>query len=58
MADFADYVATQGRVDELFSRPAAWATRAVLNVAAMGAFSTDRTIAEYVERVWSVPAQR
>ncbi len=54
MADFADYVATQAKVDEAFRDRAAWAERALKNVAGMGWFSSDRTIAEYVERVWSV----
>ncbi|HEX2009820.1 MAG TPA: glycogen/starch/alpha-glucan phosphorylase, partial [Roseateles sp.] len=54
MADFADYVATQGRVDALFRQPEAWARQALLNIAGMGWFSSDRTIADYVERVWSV----
>jgi len=53
MADFTDYVATQGRVDELFKSPTAWAERALLNIAGMGWFSSDRTIGEYVERVWA-----
>jgi glycogen phosphorylase len=55
-ADFADYVAAQARVDALFDTPAAWSERALLNVAAMGPFSADRTIREYVDRVWAVPA--
>jgi starch phosphorylase len=54
MADFASYVATQQRVDALYRQPQAWARQALLNVAAMGRFSSDRTIAEYVERVWAV----
>jgi starch phosphorylase len=53
MADFADYVATQSKVDVLFNDPAAWASRAILNVAAMGEFSSDHTIRQYVERVWA-----
>ncbi len=53
MADFADYVATQAKVDALFADRAAWAERALLNIAGMGPFSSDRTIAEYVDRVWS-----
>ena len=57
MADFADYVATQARVDELYREPAAWATRALLNVAAMGEFSSDRTIREYVEKIWTAPTR-
>ena len=56
MADFAAYVAAQSRVDELFRRPEQWAERALRNVAGMGQFSSDRTIGEYVERVWSVAA--
>jgi starch phosphorylase len=54
MADFAEYVAAQARVDTLFRQPEAWAERALLNIAGMGWFSSDRTIAEYVDRVWSV----
>ncbi|ALT79774.1 glycogen/starch/alpha-glucan phosphorylase [Paucibacter sp. KCTC 42545] len=53
MADFADYLAKQAEVDALFKQPAAWSQRAILNVAGMGAFSSDRTIEEYVARVWS-----
>lgn len=53
MADFADYVATQTKVDALFANPTQWAERALLNVASMGSFSADRTIREYVEKVWS-----
>jgi starch phosphorylase len=57
MADFAAYVTAQAQVDALFDLPAEWAQRALLNVAAMGSFSVDRTIREYIERVWSVPAR-
>jgi len=57
MADFADYVATQARVDALYRNPAAWATRALLNVAAMGEFSSDRTIREYVDKIWTAPTR-
>ncbi len=56
LADFAAYVQTQGEVDQLFRRPDAWAERALLNIAGMGAFSTDRTVAEYASKVWSVAA--
>jgi glycogen phosphorylase len=57
MADFADYVATQERVDALYRTPAAWADMALRNIAGMGEFSVDRTIREYVERVWTLPAK-
>ena len=55
MADFADYVATQQRVDALYRTPAAWADTALRNIAGMGEFSVDRTIREYIERVWTLP---
>jgi starch phosphorylase len=55
MADFADYVATQAKVDALWKDGAAWNERAIRNVAAMGHFSSDRTIREYVEKIWVAP---
>jgi starch phosphorylase len=55
MADFADYVATQSRVDALFATPDVWASRALRNIAGMGGFSTDRTIREYVQNIWGRP---
>ncbi len=54
LADFQSYLASQARVDALFRDPEAWARTAVLNVAGMGWFSSDRTIAEYASRVWHV----
>ena len=57
-ADFADYLHAQSLVDQLYAQPAAWAERALRNVAGMGAFSADRTIREYVQHVWSAPEGR
>ena len=56
LADFADYLCAQARVDALYANPAAWAECALRNVAGMGRFSVDRTVAEYVERVWQPDA--
>lgn len=53
LADFADYVHTQAQVDALYDKPRAWSERAILNVAGMGTFSSDRTIGEYIQRVWA-----
>ena len=55
LADFADYLRTQSRVDALYRDPGAWAACALRNIAGMGFFSTDRTIAEYLRRVWRAP---
>ncbi|MGZ9005346.1 MAG: glycogen/starch/alpha-glucan phosphorylase [Burkholderiales bacterium] len=54
LADYADYVACQERAAQLFRNPTAWMTKAILNVAGMGRFSTDRTIREYAETIWNV----
>jgi len=58
LADFADYVHAQEQVDALYRQPQAWAERALRNIAGMGAFSTDRTIAEYIQHVWAEPKAR
>ncbi|SIQ36566.1 glycogen/starch/alpha-glucan phosphorylase [Pseudacidovorax sp. RU35E] len=52
LADYAAYVAKQAEVDALYRDADAWARKAILNVAGMGAFSSDRTIAEYAHDIW------
>jgi starch phosphorylase len=54
LADFAQYVETQERVDTLFALGDAWTATAIRNVAAMGPFSSDRTIREYASNIWGV----
>lgn len=54
LADYADYCACQDQVDDLYRRPAAWTRSAILNVAGMGVFSSDRTIREYASEIWGV----
>ncbi|MCP5285555.1 MAG: glycogen/starch/alpha-glucan phosphorylase [Burkholderiaceae bacterium] len=58
LADYADYVATQQRVDTLFTDASAWVSKAVRNVAGMGPFSSDRTIAQYAHEIWRVQRGR
>ncbi len=55
LADFAAYFSAQLRVDTLYQDQAAWAERAILNIAAMGEFSADRTVREYVKKIWQPP---
>ena len=54
LADYADYVACQDRVDALYLDPDEWSRRAILNIAAMGRFSADRAIQEYADDVWNI----
>jgi len=52
LADYASYVATQDEVDQLYRQPDAWTRKAILNVAGMGTFSSDRAIGEYADEIW------
>ena len=54
LADFDAYVAAQQRVDAVYRTPAQWVRRAILNVAGMGPFSSDRTIAQYAQQIWNL----
>ncbi|HEY7058187.1 MAG TPA: glycogen/starch/alpha-glucan phosphorylase [Vicinamibacterales bacterium] len=54
LADLASYADAQHRVGALYGQPAAWAGKALLNVAASGRFSSDRTVAEYARDIWNV----
>lgn len=54
LADLKSYLEADQRLVELFADPDAWARTAILNVAASGKFSSDRTIAEYATGIWNV----
>jgi len=59
LADYADYVLCQKHVDDLYRRPEEWTRKAILNVANMGKFSSDRTILEYATEIWDLkPVER
>jgi len=53
-ADFDAYAAAQRDVDRRWGDTAGWRRSTVLNVANMGWFSSDRTIAEYAREIWGV----
>jgi starch phosphorylase len=53
-ADFDAYAAAQRDVDAKWNDADAWGRSAVLNVANMGWFSSDRTIGEYAKQIWGV----
>ena len=54
LADFQDYVACQAKADLAFTDSLGWQRKALENVAGMGVFSSDRTIAEYAKEIWNV----
>jgi starch phosphorylase len=58
-ADFPLYMAAQEKVDQLYRQPDEWTRKAILNVARMGKFSSDRTVSEYAREVWNaMPAKK
>ncbi len=54
LADYASYIKCQQRVDEVYQDPDEWYRMAILNVANMGKFSSDRTILEYARDIWGL----
>jgi len=52
LADYASYIACQKKVDASYRDQHQWLKRAILNVANMGKFSSDRTIMQYAEKIW------
>jgi len=51
-ADFRSYVDAQQRVAEAYRDTARWTRMSILNSAASGRFSTDRTMHDYNEDIW------
>jgi starch phosphorylase len=56
LADLTAYLEADRRLVQLYTDPKGWAHKAILNVAASGKFSSDRTIAEYASDVWHANA--
>jgi hypothetical protein len=54
LADYESYIQSQEKVSELFKDPLAWTRKCILNIAASGKFSSDRTIADYAREIWGV----
>ncbi len=54
LADFDAYVAAHDRAAADYEDVEAWSRRAILNVARMGGFSSDRTIREYASEIWGI----
>jgi starch phosphorylase len=56
LADFRSYLDAQDRVDRLYPDRVEWTRRAILNVASMGVFSSDRAVLDYSRQVWGTKA--
>jgi starch phosphorylase len=54
LVDFDSYIETQQQVDIEYKDRASWNRKALLNIARMGKFSSDRTITEYAREIWKI----
>jgi glycogen phosphorylase len=54
MADYPLYVTCQNIVADTWKNTSEWNRMAIMNVARMGKFSSDRSIRDYCEKIWQV----
>lgn len=54
LADFDSYISCQQKVDAVYGDQAEWFRRAILNVAGVGKFSSDRTVHGYARDIWNI----
>ena len=54
LADFESYSEAHKLIDAWYRDPALWAKKAIINSATMGKFNSDRSIQDYVDRIWKL----
>jgi starch phosphorylase len=54
-ADFRGYIDAQRKVDASYRDRESWMRMSILNTAASGKFSSDRTILDYNRDIWNLP---
>jgi starch phosphorylase len=54
LKDFGSYAQAHDRVSQDYQDRELWLKKAITNTAMSGYFSTDRTIAEYNEKIWKL----
>ncbi|WP_289030712.1 glycogen/starch/alpha-glucan phosphorylase [uncultured Paraglaciecola sp.] len=54
LADFESYSKVQIKVDAVYGDKETWAKMAILNTARMGKFTSDRSVNDYVDKIWKL----
>jgi glycogen phosphorylase len=57
LADFGTYTGAQEAIGKDFQDAAKWSTKALMNTARTGTFSSDRTIKAYAGEIWGIKSQ-
>ncbi|CAH8678865.1 unnamed protein product [Schistosoma haematobium] len=53
-ADYGDYMRAQAEVESAYKDEVKWSKMVLMNIAAAGKFSSDRTVREYARDIWRV----
>lgn len=56
LGDFAAYADAHERIEQTYLDQRKWTRMAIVNIAKMGRFSSNRSIQEYAEKIWKTPA--
>jgi starch phosphorylase len=54
LADFSSYISAKRQIAADYTDRAGWTRKAILNVARMGKFSSDRTVTQYANEIWGI----
>jgi glycogen phosphorylase len=54
LADFTPYIEAHEKAGSTFRDRGRWTRMAIVNVARMGKFSSDRAVTEYAREIWGV----
>lgn len=54
LADFESYINAHYKMDEAYQDKLEWNKKSLKSIAAMGYFSSDRSIEEYVDKIWKL----
>ncbi len=53
-ADYRSYVEAQEKVAQAYRNKKAWTRSAIINIANMGYFSSDRSVMDYAKNIWHI----
>ena len=54
LADFDSYIEAHEQMDKIYKNKKNWFSKTLHNIACMGYFSSDRSIEDYVDKVWKL----